>query len=305
MSSSTCKEIPSEARGIYRLTDLEISFVSACPQGANPGAKVILKKEMIQMDKKENNQQNVESPVNVNIDFGEFSKTLSENLKNVLDPLLQKEKVSAEVVVDSVVAVTSSEMEKMKDSIQNQLKKAVDDLQKELNQKQINKQDDESIVLDGKTFHKSKMGEDAFAAISAIYQSNQKLQKEMCHRELVSRVEKEYPNIAGTPEQKAALLDLIEKAEDPVKETGIAVLKALNENNSLMKKEIGSGTNNQSTSDVQKFDTDSEASLKLEKMAEELANKEGISKADAYLKVCDTPEGERLYEEHLKHVSGR
>lgn len=238
--------------------------------------------------------------VNVNLDMKGFSEALSKSLKDVLDPLLQKEQVSADVIVDSVVAVTSTEVNKMSADLQNKLKEAVESLQKELNQKEVTKEQDEVLTIGDKTFRKSEMGAGAFAAIASMYESNLKMQKQMQRTQLISRVEKEFPNVPGTPEQKADFLEVLEGAVGKTKEYGMSLLNSLNGSNKRMTEELGTNTSTHKSADVGKLDTDTDASMKLEHMAEELAKKEGISKEDAYGRVLDTPEGERLYEEHVR-----
>lgn len=302
MNNSMCKEVPEDLQGTWKLTDLEISFVSACPQGANPGAKVLLKKEKIPMP------DNKETQVNVQIDMDALSKSMSENLKKVMSDMLAKDKnLSAEAMTEAVVAVITGDLTAMQKSLNDDLQKAIDDVQKEIDSKiadavkkteTVTKGADEELQMNGVTFKKSAVGDDVFKAIKASHEEQQRLRKEMEHERQITRVEKEFANVAGAPSDKAALLTLIEKADDNVKKIGLEVLKALNEAGKAFKKEDGTSETNVEGSDVTKMSSDNDASLKLDKMAEELAAKEGITKAAAYAKVLDTPEGTKLYEQH-------
>ena len=253
------------------------------------------------------------APVNVNIDMDALSKSMGENLKKALSDLLAKDKnLSAEAMTEAVVAIVAGDIAKVQKDINDKLGKQLADFQKSVDEriaqaqeaasKGVNKDMGEEILtLNGTSFKKSEVGEHAFLAIKASALQQESLRKEIEHGKLVARVEKEYPNIAGKPEDKAALLGLIEKADDAVKATGLAVLKALNESSAEFKKEHGGAATPDGTDAMYgKMSTDTEASAKLDKLAKDLAAKEGISIAAAYAKVLDTPEGEALYEQHRK-----
>lgn len=294
----------SQSTKRFLLTDLEINFVSACPQGANPGAKIILKKEAVMPDEKNNGEG---KDVNINIDIESLTKSLNETLKGSLNEILENKNLSKEAMAEAVVAVISGDIEKMQKSLTEQLVKTVADVQKELDEKiktsqkeDVTKECEESLEMNGITFNKSEVGGKAFAAIKASFTEQQKLRKEIEFTKTVARVEKEFPNVAGKPEEKAALLDVIEKADEAVRKIGLSVLKALNDTSAEFAKEYG-GKGNARGSEVSKLETDSDATMKLQKMAEELAKKENISVAKAWDKILDTPEGERLYEEHSDH----
>lgn len=281
-----------------RLTDLEINFVSLCPQGANPGAKIKLKKEAEMPDQEKEKTQDI----NVTIDIESLSKAMTENLKTALGDIVANKELSNEAMADAVVAIVSGDLEKMQKSMQEQLSKSLAEFQKgmaeRLTKEEVQKGAEETIEMNGVSFKKSAIGDAAFAAIKASYTEQQTLRKEMEHAKMVTRVEKEFPNVAGKPDDKAEFLAYIEKGNDTIKEAGLALLKALNEKGEFYKSEMG-GTDYRDPKVVKSLETDTDASLKLEKMAEELATKEGISKAEAYVRVTETPEGEKLYDEHL------
>lgn len=283
----------------FLLTDLEINFVSACPQGANPGAKIILKKEAVMPDDKKEGEG---KDININIDIESLSKSLNETLKTSLDKILENKDLSKEAMAEAVVAVISGDIEKMQKSLAEQLTKTIADVQKELDekiksQKDVTKEYDESLEMNGTTFKKSIVGGEAFAAIKASFAEQQKLRKEMEDTKRVARVEKEFPNVAGKPEEKAAILELIEKADENVRKTGLAMLKALNDASGEFAKEIG-GNGNGRGSEVSKLATDNDATMKLQKMAEDYAAEKGVDVWKAWDIVANTPEGRKLYEEH-------
>lgn len=289
-------------RKMFRLSDLEINFVSACPQGANPGAKIILKKEAVMPDDKDKKE------INVNIDIESLAKSLNESLKGSLDAILENKDLSKEAMAEAVVAVISGDIEKMKTSLNEQLTKTIADVQKELDekikasqkeQKEVEKEFDESLEINGTTFRKSIVGGEAFAAIKASHVVQQEIRKELEQTKLVARVEKEFPNVAGKPEEKAALLDVIEKADESVRKIGLSMLKTLNDTSGEFAKEYGA-KGAEKGANIEKLETDSDATMKLQKMAQERAKKDGISVSKAWELIFeDDPEAEKLYNEHL------
>ena len=294
----------------FLLTDLEISFVSACPQGANPGAKVMLKKEIVSMKTAIKKEKDGKDPVNVTIDIEALSKSMTDSLGKVMADLMAKDKdLSAEAMTDAVVAVLTGDIAKVGKDINDQVSKAIADVQKEFNDKMakaksdaedVSKSGEETVTVNGVTFKKSAVGDAVFQVMKAAEQQQDDLRKEIAFEKAVARVEKEYPNVTGAPADKASLLVYLEKADEKTRDLGLAVLKALNESSEEFKKEHGksTGTDSKDTM-VGKMSTDTDASAKLDKLAKDLASKEGIPFASAYAKVLDTPEGEELYNAHV------
>ena len=312
MSNSMHKEVPEPLQGTWRLTDLDISFVSACPQGANPGAKVMLKKENTLMAGKQNvsKEGKADSQVNVNLDTDTLSKSISDNLKKALGDLLAKDKnLSAEAMTEAVVAVVTGDITKMQKDINDQLTAQLADFQKSIDEQiatakaasqGVDKSaaGEEVLILNGTSFKKSAVGEHAFQAIKASAMQQEQLRKEVEQGRMLARVEKEYPNVAGKPDDKASLLMLIEKADGPVKEIGLSVLKALNDAGANFAKEDGRASADDGGTPMGKMASDNDATAKLDKMAKDLAANDGISVAKAYALVLDTPEGSALYDQH-------
>lgn len=285
-------------RSVFKLTNLDISFVSGCPRGANQGAKVLLKKEKVMDDK--------ETKINVNIDTEALGKSLGETLKKSLDDMLAKKDMDATAISEAVVAIVQGDVAKSISGVQEELKKQLDQFQKDMEEQfkkdeETKKELDETISMNGTTFRKSDVGETVFAAISAAYAEQEKLRKEIEHTNMVARVEKEYPNVAGDPADKANVLALIEKADEKTKAAGLAMLKALNEAGAKLTKEEGSNSNStvNNDADYKKFATDDDATAKLDALAKEYADKNHVSFAEAYNKVLDTPEGQTLYAQHI------
>lgn len=307
MSGLMSKQVPDAVEDVWRLTDIEISFVSACPQGANPGAKILLKKERVMPGTNEfKKEDGGEQKINVSLDTEALAKSMSDSLKNTLGDLLKKQDITAEAAAEACTAVLAGDIAKMQKDINDQLQGQLSTMQKEMDDKiaalqkqDISKSADESITVNGTTFQKSAVGDATFNALKAAFAQSEAIRKELEAQKLQARVEKEYPNVAGEPALKAAFLGLIEKADDKVKEYGLSVLKSLNDTSGEYAKEIGSNNaDNASDMGVQKMATDTDASMKLDAMAKELAAKEGISVSKAYAKVLATEEGGKLYDQH-------
>lgn len=260
---------------------------------------------------KENTNPNgaADNKVTVNLDTDSFAKTVSESLKTALTDILKKENVTAEAAAEACSAVLAGDIAKMQKDINDQLATQVNDLQKSFDAKladlkksePVNKDADEAVTVNGVTFQKSAVGDATFAALKAACAQSEAIRKELEEQKLMARVEKEYPNVAGEPIQKAQLLGMIENcADQKLREYGLGVLKSLNDVSGDFTKEIGSSGNDSTmpNSNVEKMDTDTEASLKLDALAKELAAKENISVAKAYQRVLATEEGAKLYNQH-------
>lgn len=308
MSGLMSKQVPDEVDAVWRLTDLDITFVSACPQGANPGAKILLKKEQIMPGKTDVRKENEagESKVNVSIDTEALAKSIGDSLKTALSDVMKKDGITAEAAAEACTAVLAGDIAKMQKDINDQLTSQIDAFQKEMEDKMsamkkesVEKSSEEEVTVNGTTFKKSAVGDATFAALKAACAQSEAVRKELEEQKLVARVEKEYPNVAGEPVLKAKLLGMIEGADEKLREYGLGVLKSLNDTSGEFAKEIGA-TSNKNTADtgVEKMASDTDASMKLDALAKELAAKENISIAKAYQKVLQSEEGGKLYDEH-------
>lgn len=253
------------------------------------------------------NEDKTPEKINVKIDSEALGKSLGETLKKSLGDMLAKEdKPDAGTIADAVVAIVKGDVEKAVSGVQTELTKQIDAFQKEVDAKiaeaqKTQKEDvtDETLTIGGSTFKKSVVGDAAFEAIRASAMETLKLRKQMEHQDMVARVEKEYPNVAGDPSVKADILAMFEKSSDKVKEAGLAMLKSLNEAGKEFKKEIGSNAPSGAESSFAKFDTDDDATMKLDALAKEYAKKNSVDYITAYDAVLDTPEGAELYNKHL------
>lgn len=306
VNSSARKNDLSAFPGVFKLTNLDISFVSGCPKGANPGAIVMLKKEY---DMNQNDKDQHE--LKVNIDTDALSKSIGESLKASLGELISKQgdKLDATVIAETVTGIVAGDVNKAVADMQTKLTEQLAGFQKEMNDKleaakkeaDINKAaGDETCTINGVTFAKSAVGEATFAALKASADTVARLEKEAAHREYVSRVEKEYPHVTGAPDDKARVLSLIEKADEKTKAAGLAILKALNESSEKFGKEEGSNANSSvNGGDYKKFATDDDATDKLDALAKAYSEKNSVDYVTAYNAVLKTPDGEALYTQHM------
>jgi hypothetical protein len=106
--------------------------------------------------------------------------------------------------------------------------------------------------------------------------------------ELISKAEKEYGNVPGKPEEKAAILKHLKTAPDEVRASIEAIFKQFGALVSRGFIEKGHGH------DVDPASADEQ----LKKMAEDVSVKKSITFAAAYDEVIQTPKGQQLYKEH-------
>lgn len=302
-NSTYSKEVLAVAEGAWLVTELEISFVSACPQGANPGAKVMLKKEQIMPENKDTKKETA-----INIDMDGLTKSLSTEVQAVVKGLLEKkDSLSAEVMTDAVIASMSKSLARFKAEIEKGLGEQVNVLQKQMDEAltkaktaNVSKEaDDEVLKMGDKVFRKSDIGASAFDTLSFVHKEQQATQARLNKERLEMRVEKEYPHVAGKPEDKALLLKAIEDLPETAKAAALSLLKQLNETGEKMTKEIGHNGNRNTGDGVAKaLPSDTDASLKLDKMAADYAKEKNITKSAAYEAVLRTEEGMALYNAH-------
>lgn len=154
---------------------------------------------------------------------------------------------------------------------------------------------DEQLIVAGVPVLKSDVGDSMFAILKAQQEENDKLRKKnekaaeiAVAKAFQSEAERTYPHLPGSVEHKGALLKAIDGMPSEEKTASLALLKAADEALAKGFDEEGHGVN-----------TGSDAEAKLKKMAEDHAEKKGITLQKAYSEVMDTPEGAKLYEQSL------
>ena len=111
-------------------------------------------------------------------------------------------------------------------------------------------------------------------------------------QDLEKRAGELLPNLPGSIQVRASMLEKVESIEnEDDRKAAMDALKASNDALDPAFQTIGKGG-------VSDTPVDGSPEQKLEKMAQDLAKKDGISEADAYTKVLETPEGAKLYDEH-------
>lgn len=155
---------------------------------------------------------------------------------------------------------------------------------------------DETIDVEGTTVRKSEVGPGVFAfmkaqqaKMDAAVAKADRLEAESVQKGLEAEAEKLWPNTAGTAADKAQMLKSIRSMPEAQQEAQMKMLKAADEAMAKSFKEEGQAGSAEAGS----------ASEKLNKKAEELAAKDGITFEKAYSKVLETAEGSRLYSETL------
>ena len=132
-----------------------------------------------------------------------------------------------------------------------------------------------------------KMVEDAQAAAAEAQRIAKAEQDKRETAELIAKAEREFSNVPGKPEEKAAILKHLVSAPEDVRKSIETVLKqyeALVVNGFIAK------------GHSQDVDPASPGE-RLNKMAQDLAVKKGVSHASAYDEVISTEEGRALYKE--------
>lgn len=185
------------------------------------------------------------------------------------------------------------------------LEKSAEDQQKLIDADLAKRQDRDPVVFtasDGTEYRKSdderlvKMAKDRDADRAAL----QKAERAREDSEFTKRAETEMANLTGETTMKVAVIRAIEKGEaitdEAVRKAALEMLKGANE-----AVRLGKSFGRQDPSLQQDFDPigKADAEAQLDKMAEEYAEKNSISKAVAYAKVLDTDKGRALYNKSL------
>lgn len=280
-----------------KLTKLDVNFVSLVPQGANPDANIVMIKEYI--------MSTTENGISVNID----EKTLSGILqKGMTDFFSNKENptevLTSENIQKALSNVTSQISEVLSKSVSEAVAKAMEEKKPE--EKKDPKEDetdkgcktkksvDETFTIGEVTISKEAVGEETFNAVMAIQKELAKERYATHIRALEVEVEKSYPNLAGSAHDKAILLSHIESMPEPVAKLAKEYLAKANDNmGTVINKEFGSGEPNPDTS------MSKEAEDKLDKMAKSIMERDGVNYFEAYTKALNSPEGAKLYDQHL------
>jgi chromosome segregation ATPase len=146
------------------------------------------------------------------------------------------------------------------------------------------KNEEEFIEIDGEQVAKSAVPAPLLKRLEAQQEAIEKMQAEREAEALAKRAESELPNLAGTAEQKGALLKAIDGMSEDAAKSLHEALKAADAAVSSMFKEVGKTAS----------EDDGSASARLEKMAREHATEKGVPYETAFAEVVKTAEGREL-----------
>lgn len=246
-----------------------------------------------------------ETGISVNIDektlSGILQKGMVEFFSNNENPA---EALTSENIQKALSGVTSQISEVLSKSVSEAVAKAMEEKKPEekKNPKEeetdkgckTKKSVDDTFTIGEVTISKEAVGEETFNAVMAIQKELAKERYATHIRALEVEVEKSYPNLAGSAHDKAILLSHIESMPEPVAKLAKEYLAKANENmGTVINKEFGSGEPNPDTS------MNKEAEDKLDKMAKSIMERDGINYYEAYTKALNSPEGAKLYDQHL------
>ena len=146
----------------------------------------------------------------------------------------------------------------------------------------------EYIEVNGEKLEKSAVPEPLLKQIEADRARLKKMEQEREAETLAKRAESELPNLKGTAEEKGALIKAVDSIEDEsVRKSISETLKAADAATSKMFSEVGKSA----------ADDEDSATYKLNKMASDIAEKEGLTFHQGFVKAVDTTEGRKLREE--------
>lgn len=279
-----------------KLVKLDVNFVSLVSQGANPGANIVMIKEF---------DMNKTDGISVNIDEATLTGILQ---KGLADFLTKKEDGGIDLnegIQKALQSVTTELSEVLSKSVEEAVAKAMENKKepepkdpegkkepekKEPMQKGL---EDETCTLNGVTVCKSVIGEEAFAGIIAMQKELAQSQHEALMKSLEVEVEKSYPNLPGEMRDKAILLNSINQMPENIAKMAKEYLSKANDNlGEVLEKSVGSS---KPGADVT---AKKEAEQKLDALAKEIMEKDGLSFGDAYAKALNTPEGTKLYDQY-------
>jgi hypothetical protein len=278
--------------------DIKITKLSVVKRPAHEGAlaKIIKSTELNNAVPSAQNTNKGD----VNMDQKELNDFVAKQIADAVAPLqesLAKAEAMAKMTDVEKEYASTLDDEKKKEfmAMSPEKRKELMDSKKDIKKSDENV-NEETFEMNGKTIKKSAVGEDVFFILKAQKEENeltkQALAKEKDAREmqeLAKQAKGLYPNLPCKDIEKAAVLKAMSSMPESTKKTLETMLKAGDEGLKLSKAfdEVGYAV------DENSFD---ESPLtKLNKMAEDIAEKEGVSYHTGYMKALDTPEGMKLY----------
>jgi len=149
-------------------------------------------------------------------------------------------------------------------------------------------ENDESVTISGRTIRKSVVGEDAFVIMKAqadeIAANKKQLTDEIAKREmaeLLKRADEEFSHVPGTPEERAKLLHVIAKMDEPLRTSFETVLTQAEKLSKAGFATLGGGDGGRGpdTRNVAKAVQDFETKIAEIKKRDSCSNAEALTKA--------------------------
>jgi vacuolar-type H+-ATPase subunit I/STV1 len=281
------------------ITKLQLNELSNVDRPAQrPALALIVKRVGGQVEQQPNEETLMPESKTGTIEKADFEKEVSKLKSEIKKFSSEKESLQAELAKAQAQAsftdADKAAYAQMSESEKADFEKLDAKERKQLIAKRA--ASDEALIIDGKEIRKSVVGEDSFAVFTAMQKrldlSEQIAKKERDERlmtQMTKRAEDTYPNIPGKPEEKGKMLMGIEKLGADEKEL---VEKALTVANAAIAKTFkseGHGEDALVTTD------------KLDQMAKSYAEEHNVSYHQAYDKIMDTPEAQRIYADSLTH----
>ncbi len=160
-------------------------------------------------------------------------------------------------------------------------------------------------AADGRIYKRSELGSafDLFVEQVRKQEATDKeladLRKRKEEEDLIAKSKEAFPNLPGDNAARVALEKSLGEMPEEAAKSVRAMLKSGSEASGQFFKSVGQ----EGGSDPDSWD----AETKLNKMAHELVQKSdsGMTFSEAYTKVMETPEGTKLYNQHVQESSGR
>lgn len=270
----------------YKRVNIKVDEVSFVPQGANPPADIIMRK----------NHDILENHANINLSDASSKNLVLKGASQMTLEELQKafEKSEAEkLALQKAADEATAKLQELEKSAADLEAKAKADAEKKkaeamaTGKEGVAKTEDLQKQFEDLRKSNEDLKKENLAQAEALQKTNDTLELER----LAKQGESDYPNIAGKADQKGSLLKAMSKMVDADKQYLTSVLKSANE--ALGKVFVEGGT-------AQPANESGESSeVKLDKMAKAYAKDEKVSFAIGYDEIMKTEAGKELYAKSL------
>lgn len=238
-----------------RIKGLSLDELSVVDAPANPGAQIALFKRQEPKPKTDEGE---------NVMF----KTLEEALAAFEEQKTELAKANDAVAVLTKALESTHDVKKAEDGAVTVVAKAKEEM----------------IEFEGEMIAKSAVPAPILKALEKQAKEVADLRKAAETEDLRKRAEKEFPNLAGSADEKAALMKAVDGIDASAKEAVVKSLKAADAAVSKLFKEVGSAQVDETSPQAQ-----------LNKLAKEYADKNKVSFEAAFSEVTRNGAGLELY----------